>query len=215
MDLAILLATLAVLACAAMGLIAHRQKLRAQVLRNECAHNLKSIGNLFYLWADQHENYFPMALSQVIDGTEEFTTGTNAWRHFGALVSHGFPPRIYACPTDVVSSRWPDNRVIANNLVDFGNRNLSYFIGINAKKSVGSAFLAGDRNLTNGIPLHDGVMELTTNTPASWTDAIHGGIGNVLFADGSVSTLTTADLRLATASTDLATNRLQMPILSP
>jgi prepilin-type processing-associated H-X9-DG protein len=106
-------------------------------------------------------------------------------------------------------------RFPAPNFTTFGNANLSYFVGLDAKKANSSSFLCGDRNVTNGLAPKDAVMELTTNTPAGWTDEIHETNGNVLFSDGSVRELNAADLRAAIARTGFATNRIQIPILRP
>jgi len=214
-DFLIILAVLTVLAAFAFTIFAREQKERERAMQAQCAHNLKGIGNQFHFWADFKDGYFPMSLSQVIGGSEEFSTGTNAWRHFQVLSNFGFTPRTLICPADEVSSRWPNVRVPARDFTVFGNANLSYFAGLDAKKSKRSSILSGDRNITNGVALKDGVMELTTNTPAGWTGEIHEQGGNVLFADGSVRQMNGDDLRDAVAKSGFATNRIQMPILTP
>jgi prepilin-type processing-associated H-X9-DG protein len=215
MDLAIVLAVLAVLAAFAVTIYTGRQNLRARAMAAQCASNLMGIGDAFRVWADAHGGHFPMSLSPVIDGSDEFTTGTNAWRHFKSLAGYMVHPRFLICPEDTRSSRWPNVRLPARDFTVFGNANLSYFAGLDAKKGNGSSLLSGDRNITNGIGIHDGVIALTTNTPADWTREIHDKIGNVLFADGSVRQLTAEELRAAIAKTGLATNRIQIPILKP
>ena len=51
--------------------------------------------------------------------------------------------RILICPADVRSSQSPNVRVPARDFTVFGNANLSYFVGIDAKKAKGSSFLCG------------------------------------------------------------------------
>jgi len=215
MDLAVVLALLAILAAVALNLVIRQRNLQARVMQVQCAVNLKAIGDQFRFWADRHGGHFPMSLSSVIDGSEEFATGTNEWRHFQALSNFGFQPKTLICPADMRSSRWPNVRVPARDFIVFENANLSYFVGIDAKKAKGSSFLCGDRNITNGIAIQGGLLELTTNTPAGWTEGIHDRRGAVLLADGSVNQFTDAGLRAAIAKTSLATNRLQIPITSP
>jgi prepilin-type processing-associated H-X9-DG protein len=44
---------------------------------------------------------------------------------------------------------------------------------------------------------------------------VHNKAGNILMADGSVQQVSIGGLHITVANTGLATNRLQMPILSP
>jgi hypothetical protein len=215
MDLAVVLALLAIFAAIGLNLVIRERNLQARVMQVQCATNLKAIGNQFRFWADPRGGHFPMSLSSVIDGSEEFTTGTNAWRHFRAITNYGLEPRTLICPADLRSGRSPNVRLPARDFTVFGNANLSYFVGVDATKGKGSSFLCGDRNITNGIAIQDGLLELTTNAPAGWTDEIHDRKGAVLLADGSVNQFTDVKLRAAIAKTGLATNRLQMPVTSP
>lgn len=72
-------------------------------------------------------------------------------------------------------------------------------------------FLSGDRNITNGVPVKNGILELTTNRPPGWTSEIHGNHGHVLFVDGHVETLNTPLLLYALHAAGVATNRLALP----
>jgi hypothetical protein len=59
------------------------------------------------------------------------------------------------CPSD-------RERVAATNFdAGFGNANVSYFTGLDADEAWPKIFLAGDRNVTNGTPVQNGVLTVT------------------------------------------------------
>jgi prepilin-type processing-associated H-X9-DG protein len=126
-------------------------------------------------------------------------------------------PSVLLCPADWLngSSFASGARVPAANFIGINNSNLSFFVGIDAKETNSASFLSGDRNITSGSGLKNGLLELTTNAAANWTAELHNGMGNVLLADGSVRQLSNSNFRAAITSTGLATNRLQMPVLAP
>jgi len=72
--------------------------------------------------------------------------------------------------------------------------------------------LAGDRNITNGFLPRRGMLELTTNQIAGFTEELHERQGNVLMADGSVWQVSSARLRSEIIrNTGVATNRIVLP----
>ena len=73
------------------------------------------------------------------------------------------------------------------------------------------AFLAGDRNLTNGHPPINGILLLQTNQALSWAKGIHKQEGNLLIGDGSVQRVSNKMLKMYLAKTGLTTNRLLLP----
>ncbi|HWY74380.1 MAG TPA: hypothetical protein VN281_02120 [Verrucomicrobiae bacterium] len=86
---------------------------------------------------------------------------------------------------------------------------MSYFLELDADETEPAMLLAGDRNVTNGAPLINGILTLTTNRPTGWTSAIHRVNGNVALGDGSVQQLSSARLRDAVAAT--GTNAILIP----
>ena len=89
---------------------------------------------------------------------------------------------------------------------------MSYFLGLDSSDEAPDSFLSGDRNFAvNGQALAKGLFALTTNTPLSWTAAIHNSCGNILFADGSVRPLDCVELAAGVRNQGLATNRLALP----
>jgi prepilin-type processing-associated H-X9-DG protein len=217
MEVAVVLAVLAILAFITINGTIYSRAVQERASRVQCLGNLHTIGIAFRFWSDNHDGYFPMSLSQVVGGSEEFTTGTNAWRHFQAMSNYPFIPKYLVCPTDAHLSRPPDKRFLTPSLTFtfFGNANLSYFVGIDADQTNAASILSGDRNITNGTALKNGVLEATASAPAAWTSSVHDEKGNLLFADGSVRRSDGVDLRAVMAKTGLATNRLQMPVTFP
>jgi hypothetical protein len=116
-------------------------------------------------------------------------------------------PRILRCPSD--------NRTAAPSFDELANTNLSYFVGVDAQETRPQMLLAGDRNLTNGLPRPMGVMGMEPDRPLGWTAEMHVEQGNVGLSDGSVQQMNTAVLRRqieqTRAHTDVPDKRLQFP----
>lgn len=71
-------------------------------------------------------------------------------------------------------------------------------------------FLAGVRNLTNGLAVTNQGLSLATNLPVGWTHELHSCEGNTGLAEGSVLQITIP--RLTEIATNTGTgNRLLMP----
>ena len=109
------------------------------------------------------------------------------------------------CPAD------QKRRYATNFFADFMNSKISYFMGIDAVDTNASRILCGDRNITNGLPLHKGLLQLDPSHPAGWTYQLHEEKGNILLSDGSVQQVTTARLRALISASGTGTNRLAMP----
>jgi prepilin-type processing-associated H-X9-DG protein len=199
-EIFVILAVIAALAAVLIPAL-HVAKVRAQ--RITCDGNLKGVGLAYRVWEGDHTNLYPMQVSSTNGGTMEFITGTNAWRHFQVMSNELSTPKVLICPADDRSS--------ATNFGCLNNSNLSYFVGIDANETNPQLILSGDRNITNGTLVKNGVLDLTTNKAAGWTAELHNGVGNIGLADGSVQQVNILGLRNTVAYTGLATNRLQMP----
>jgi prepilin-type processing-associated H-X9-DG protein len=181
-------------------------------LRIRCVNNQKQIGLAYRVWEGDNGDKFPMAISETNGGTMEFITGTNAWRHFQVMSNELSTPKVLVCPTES-----HQERLFATNFTFFNNSNLSFFVGVDATndETNPAMILSGDHNITNGMSVKNGLLELTTNQLAGWTAEMHNKVGNILLADGSVQQVSISGLREAVANTGIFTNRLQMPILGP
>lgn len=188
-----------------------------RALRIQCVNNLKAMGASFRVWADDHNGSFPMSVSQTNEGSREFITGANAWRHFQVMSNELSTPKVLICPADQFpsSDSFTHERASAANFTAFNNSNISFFVGIDAKPANGAMILLGDRNITNETSIKNGLLELTAGTPSGWAGDGHHEKGNILLADGSVAQTTNLNLRFIIANTGVATNRLQMPVLTP
>jgi len=200
----VIISILAVLLIPALINAKHR------ALRISCVNNLMQIGLSCRVWEGDHTNLYPMQVSGANGGTMEFTTGPNVFRHFQVMSNELSTPYILICPAE--SDRM---RARATNFDFMSNSNISYFVGIDANETNPQLILSGDRNITNGTSVKNGVLNLTTNNLAGWTEEMHNKIGNIGLADGSVQQVNISYLQVAVANTGLATNRLQMPILAP
>lgn len=88
---------------------------------------------------------------------------------------------------------------------------ISYFVGVDAQETNATMLLSGDRNITNGRFLKNGMLLPTTNQPIGWTKEIHDRCGNIALADGSVQSVSNSALRRLVGNTGVATNRLAIP----
>jgi hypothetical protein len=198
--LGILVALLAVLA----------PKARTQARLLYCNNNMKQVELAMRVWEGDHTNSYPMAVSESDGGTREFITGLNAYRHFQVMSNELATPLVLICPAE--SDRF---RKVATNFVSFYNSNLSYFVGVEANEANPQMILSGDHNLTNSTPPRNGMLLLSTNDPTGWSAGVHGSHGNICLSDGSVEIPGTSGLQMAVANTALATNHLQMPVITP
>lgn len=179
-------------------------------LRIQCVNNLKQTGLAYRIWEGDHGGFYPQAVSETNCGTIEFTTGPNAFRHFQIMSNELYLPKVLLCPADN-----DDRSIAATNFININNSNISFFVGIVSNENIPTLILSGDHNIINGMSVRNGLLELTTNNRSRWTKEVHNKVGNILLADGSVQQVSISGLQQIVASTGLATNRIQMPILGP
>jgi prepilin-type processing-associated H-X9-DG protein len=171
--------------------------------RITCTSNLVQIGVACRTWALGHSDLYPAVASGSLGGAQKDVASGEAFRWFQVMSNELASPRVLVCPAD--------DRVRATSFsTGLSNRNLSYFVGLDAVDTNPQMFLAGDRNLTNGLAPTNGILVLITNRPTGWTHAIHRFQGNVALADGSVQQFSTPRLRTAIPSNGTP-ERLAMP----
>lgn len=178
--------------------------------RIQCVNNLKQDGLAFRIWEGDNGDRYPMAVPGANGGSMGFLTGPNAFRTFQVMSNELSTPKVLLCPKETDKDRF-----LATNFTAFCNSNISFFVGVDATETNASMILSGDHNITNGTPVHNGLLRLTTNHLAGWTSEVHNKVGNILLADGSVQGFGNTNLPEAIASTGVATNRLLVPILGP
>lgn len=184
------------------------RNVRARAFHVQCINNLKQTARALDVWANDHGEKFPMEISQTNGGTMEFTTGANEWRHFQVMSNELVTPMMLFCPSET-------SRMRAINFNFFNNSNISFFINLDFSRPNPSAIWSGDRNIATDEPIRDGILELTTNQPVTWTTDMHRRVGNLLLFDGSVQQVNSAGLDHAVANSGAVTNRWQMPVLAP
>jgi type II secretory pathway pseudopilin PulG len=171
--------------------------------RKRCVNNLRQCGLAFRVWEGDNNDKFPMAVSTGLGGTKEFVKDGNAFRHFQVVSNELNTPKILICPSDT--------RTAAGSFADFQNKNLSYFIGLDATEMNPQMILVGDRNVENGKePVHS-VLELRPELPVHWTEAMHTNQGDILLTDGSVQQISNNGLQNAIKVTDDPINRVALP----
>jgi len=198
--LLIILAVIGILAAMLLPALA-KAKQRAQ--RIQCVNDLKQVGLAYRVWEGDHDDKFPMAVSNKFGGTLEWVPGGNAFRHFQVMSNELVTPKVLVCPAD---TRQP-----AVDFAHLQNQNISYFVGLDAKSEDPQALLAGDRNITNGLSPVRTVLLLPPDRATGWTESIHRGVGNVGLSDGSVQQLSTPGLQTVVKTTGETTNRIALP----
>ena len=174
-------------------------------LRTRCVSNLRQIGLSFRLYANDHGDRFPFAVSNQFGGTLEFTNSPQVIRHFESMSNEMVTPKILVCPSD------PGRKKATDFYSPLANRNLSYFVGLDAREDNPQLILSGDRNITGGTLSNGFLRLLPTNAAAGWTTELHNNAGNVGMADGSVQQVTAAQLRNQLQAQDLPVIRLAVP----
>ncbi len=169
-----------------------------------CASNLKQIGLAFRVWEGDNNDQYPMKGFTNVPGITEPAGTTNVFRYFYAMSNELSNPMVLVCPAD--------KRVAAASFPLLSNSNISYFVGLDADETFPAMPLAGDRNLVvNGADVRAGLVTLSPESRVGWSKTIHGGVGNICLADGSVQQVTSSGLQNLLANSGTNVNRLAVP----
>src|SRR3954469_21199220 len=176
-----LLLVIAIVALLAALLLPAISKGYARGKRTKSLANLKQLGIGFHAFAHDHNDKFPTQVSTNSGGTLEFINNAGldiagAFRTFQALSNELLDPKILVCPADT--------RVAAADFRALKNENVSYFVAPFAEMGRSESVLAGDRNL---------ILPSSSSSPtgvSGWTQELHEGQGNVLFADARAELVT-------------------------
>ena len=175
-----------------------------------CMARLRQVGLAMRVFASDHSDRFPMQTSLTNGGSMEFIGTGSPAPHFQTISDYLRGDwGVLICPTDKSKQRATNNTAISD-------RNISYFLSMDATNGSTDIILAGDRNLeTAGQPVKPGLFSLTTSAAVSWTSELHNQGrtimgGNLLFADGHVE-FARGKLLAVIQRQNLATNRLAFP----
>ena len=201
-DVLVVIVTFVVLAAHFLPMLARQRRTGCRI---NCISNLKQVGLGFRMWSNDHEDKFPWQIPTNQGGSLEYALSQEVFQHFLVASNELSTPKILVCPADKARIRW--------SAFDpqFGNRNLSYFIGLDADETQPQTLLAGDRTITTNGRMMSGLLTLTTNSLVRWAKGLHPEGGNIALGDGSVQQATDAVLkRLVNAATNLPM-RLAIP----
>ncbi len=183
-----LLVVIAIIAILAALLLPALAMAKAKAHQAHCVNNLKEIALGYRLWAQDNSDKFPWALSLTNNGT----LGTPDWTDHYRVASNEFAtPKIIVCPSDIQKTMALNWRVLD------GDRNISFFVGLDADETKPATILAGDRNVYGGA----GGLDLSwnrgmgTSIDAAWLSTIHVNKGEIALSDGSVQQTKTPSLR--------------------
>jgi prepilin-type processing-associated H-X9-DG protein len=184
-------------------------KRRAQEIN--CVNNLKQVALSFRVWPSGQDDRYPMAISVTNGGAMEIIATGNVAGCFQVMSNELGTPKILICPAEI------DHSTPATNFQnDFNNSHINYFINLDASESYPQQIMCGDDNLAvDGVAVKSGLVLLPSHAQVAWTAARHINVGNIGFADGSVSEVSDQGLQsalvLATNGTPTMINRLAIP----
>ena len=179
-----LLVVIAIIALLAALLLPSLSSASARARQTWCASNLRQVGVAMELFAQNHGENYPQAVSTNDSGASEYNwtvpvyggVFAKNWAAFRALERDSGNQKIFICPATKQTS--------AVSFARMGPGNVSYFVSIYAKSGDTASVLAGDDNLF-GTATQLASTRAAKDTAANltWTTERHKTAGNVLFAD--------------------------------
>ena len=172
--------------------------------RIHCNSNLKQIGLAFRMWANDHNDRFPMQLTLAQGGTQESALRGLPLASFKIISNELNSPKPLNCPED-------KKRTMTRDFAQLTPKNLSYFLGLDAAEGRPNTILTGDRNLCINTRSVRGLVQITNSSTVTWSPDIHKGQGNLGLADGSAYQVTDQLLQKALQNSTITTNRFAIP----
>lgn len=206
------LALVAAIGLLAVLLLPSLAKTNRRSDRSICVNNLKYVGLAARIWSNDHKERFPWMVSTNEGGTKEFQASPEVFRHFVVMSNELSSPKILCCFYDT-------ERTQAHSFTKgepVANKNISYFIGLDADEHDPDRLLSGDRHLVGGVT-NGPLFSFTASSVPGWSkNPGHYG-GNITLADGSVQQFNSESLarqvRSAFATMTNAEMRLAIPRL--
>jgi type II secretory pathway pseudopilin PulG len=190
---------------AALILPSFHQRSYNKATRISCLNNLKEIGTGYRLWAGDNGDLVPSQQTVKSNGWADFLTNANqgaiCWTNYVIMQNElGQSPTLVVCPSD-------ERKAASSFSNNFGNTNISYFVGVSANDMYPQSIAAGDRNLGPLKPDPDygfspksgkgNDVIIPISGGVSWSLKMHSdgnpaGAGNILLGDGSAQQVTSA-----------------------
>ena len=155
------------------------QSAKRHASKVSCWSQERTIYVCFEIWAGEHGDKYPMQLGSAEGGAKELAAIGNVAAIFRVMSNELWSPKVLICPEDTIHHYAPDFTT------NFGRKNISYFVGLDATEENTNSILVGDDNLViDGVPAKSGVFELFSNTPVAWTSERHHSGGYIVLAGG-------------------------------
>ena len=156
-----------------------------RVAKIYCTNNLKQIALAFKIWEGDNNDKYPTQLSSTAGGAMELVATGNVAVVFKVMSNELSTTKVLICSQDT------SHKLATNFTADFGNANVSYFVGLDAAENYPDSILTGDDNFEiKKVAVKSGVLELSKNAPLAWTGERHRFTGNIGLAFGSVQATT-------------------------
>ena len=185
-DLVIVIATI-ILAFVVLGLpVISRPVSRSP--RISCVSNLKQAALAARIWSNDHGDMFPWAAPMSTNGVKELAMSGNVAALFLSMSNEIASPKVLTCPADSARKREVDFSKLRN-------KNISYFVGLDADEAQPRSVLFGDRNILGGVMGSNRVIMVSATNVMTWGSDIHRNAGNIALGDGSAQQVSSKGLQ--------------------
>ncbi len=128
--------------------------------RLSCVNNLKETSLAYRIWEGDNGDLYPTGVSVTNGGAFESAANGDVAEVFQVMSNELSTPKILICPAGC-----PTHTPATNFAIGFSAKNISYFVGVNAKEANPQMMLSGDDNFEiGGVPVESGLLQISTNT---------------------------------------------------